>query len=775
MNIKQKSKKTFYLNSIIHFAVRFKISLCIFMYIVNPIVFLNAQSSETIWANCTPMGCKLTDPYYVETSRYEWSGACTDGKADGFGTCIKYENNILHSTYTGYYKNGVRTGAGKFTRHQSNDSWEGQFTQGQLNGVAKYLAENGNRYEGNFINYTLHGKGKKYFGNGATFEGTFRSFKEYNGVYTNQAGDKTFLYHGNPVTKKTEDVSDYNPEINQQLTEYFDENWKRCTPQKASYYRRITYSAPNTPKGKIMDFYMSGQKQSEFYCLYIDYADDNLNFHVGEAKWYFPNGNISRKCNYYFTNRIQGPEIRYYDNGNIASEIHYELDVLHGKYNTFHKTGQPKIVATYHYGSLVDNKYIEYDENGLGAIVYNENFYNNSDKWVGNTENSQSEISQDGKIALLLKENKTSARFNYITLNQNSSYSIESTIQNKTGKGNQGYGIIFGFKDWNDYYQFLISEYGSYIILGVFEGIEVKICEWTQSNVINTGNQRNLLKVMKFNDEFIFSINGQVVLNSKSKTLRGNQFGIIAGGSGIYFLENLVVKEFITLNKIQEEAQGTDDIHSDEWKGNGSGFFIHEKGYIATNYHVVKDATEIRVEYFTKGIKQSFNAKIIVTDKQNDLAVIQIQDTNFKGLATIPYAFHASTRDVGTDVFALGYPIANIMGAEIKFTDGKISSKTGIQGDITMYQISVPIQPGNSGGPLFDTKGNLVGITTATLNKDVFNTENVNYAIKSSYLKNLIDVMPETIVLPNNTDTGTKPLTEIIKTLSDFVPLIRVK
>ena len=157
------------------------------------------------------------------------------------------------------------------------------------------------------------------------------------------------------------------------------------------------------------------------------------------------------------------------------------------------------------------------------------------------------------------------------------------------------------------------------------------------------------------------------------------------------------------------------------------------------------------------------------------MAIIQIQDSRFNSLPNIPYVFSSTIKDVGTQVFALGYPMADVMGSEIKFTDGKISSKTGMQGDITVYQISVPIQPGNSGGPLFDSKGNLVGITSSALNKEYFNSENVNYAIKSTYLKNLIDVMPETIPLPNYLDIYNKPLTEKIKILSDFIPLIRVK
>ena len=123
----------------------------------------------------------------------------------------------------------------------------------------------------------------------------------------------------------------------------------------------------------------------------------------------------------------------------------------------------------------------------------------------------------------------------------------------------------------------------------------------------------------------------------------------------------------------------------------------------------------------------------------------------------------------------LGYPIADVMGDEVKFTDGKISSKSGIQGDVTVYQISVPIQPGNSGGPLFDMAGNIIGITSSGLNREYFKSENVNYAIKSSYLKALIDSMTQRIQLPVGMPIAVQPLTEKIKLFQEYVTLIRVK
>jgi S1-C subfamily serine protease len=215
---------------------------------------------------------------------------------------------------------------------------------------------------------------------------------------------------------------------------------------------------------------------------------------------------------------------------------------------------------------------------------------------------------------------------------------------------------------------------------------------------------------------------------------------------------------------------------SNSWVSNGTGFFIDLKGYIATNYHVVDNASEIQVEFNRNGSKQIYQAKVIKSDARNDIAIIKINSDDFIPFDTVPYFFKIDVADVGSSVFTLGFPMAlSLMGEDIKFTDGKISSKTGFLGDINSYQISVPIQPGNSGGPLFDFDGNLIGITSATVNRKLDLTENVNYAIKSGYLVNLVDVLDVKLQLPNNLSLTTISLTDKIKILSDFVVLIKVK
>lgn len=206
------------------------------------------------------------------------------------------------------------------------------------------------------------------------------------------------------------------------------------------------------------------------------------------------------------------------------------------------------------------------------------------------------------------------------------------------------------------------------------------------------------------------------------------------------------------------------------YSASGSGFVISTNGLVVTNYHVVDKANGIDVLVNRNGGVKTYKAKVLISDKTNDISIIKIEDSSFVNFPTLPYAVKIPILDVGTSVFALGYPMSNILGEEIKVTDGIISSKTGYQGDIVTYQISAPIQPGNSGGPLFDKQGNLVGITNA----GVPDAQNVGYAIKASYLRNLVDAAPTTITLPATNSISGLSFTEKIKRLTPYVVLIKI-
>ena len=204
-------------------------------------------------------------------------------------------------------------------------------------------------------------------------------------------------------------------------------------------------------------------------------------------------------------------------------------------------------------------------------------------------------------------------------------------------------------------------------------------------------------------------------------------------------------------------------------KSTGSGFVVSDY-IIATNYHVVKDASSIQVTFNVNGKMKDYNAIVISTDKTNDLALLSIKDSHFRPFKSIPYSILSRSIDVGSSVFTMGYPMTDVLGNEVKVTDGLISSKTGYEGDIVTYQISAPIQPGNSGGALFDKKGHLVGVTNAGISSG----DNIGYAIKSSYLINLIDSAPINIPLPKGLNLTGKDLPSIIKLYSPYIAIIKV-
>jgi len=166
-------------------------------------------------------------------------------------------------------------------------------------------------------------------------------------------------------------------------------------------------------------------------------------------------------------------------------------------------------------------------------------------------------------------------------------------------------------------------------------------------------------------------------------------------------------------------------------------------GFVVTNYHVVKGHEEFLL-LCKDG--QKIPAAIAAYDAANDLALLKATEPR-----KLPPALPLATKParVGEKVFTIGYPHPTLMGAEPKLTDGIINSLTGIGNDPRTYQISIPVQAGNSGGPLLSMRGEVVGIVTAKLSaSEVFKwtgdlPQNVNYAIKTPYLSVLLSSTPD--------------------------------
>ena len=160
----------------------------------------------------------------------------------------------------------------------------------------------------------------------------------------------------------------------------------------------------------------------------------------------------------------------------------------------------------------------------------------------------------------------------------------------------------------------------------------------------------------------------------------------------------------------------------------GTGFLVDGKGYLVTNAHVVKNSTLVEVQN-NLGV---FKARIIHLDRQADLALLKIEDTSFRTWNTLPYGINRYGADLGEELFTLGYP-----RDEIVYNKGYMSAKTGFQGDTLACQIAISANPGNSGTPVLNNDGEVIGI----VNSSQQGAQGVVFAIRSKNIFRAIDSM----------------------------------
>lgn len=203
-------------------------------------------------------------------------------------------------------------------------------------------------------------------------------------------------------------------------------------------------------------------------------------------------------------------------------------------------------------------------------------------------------------------------------------------------------------------------------------------------------------------------------------------------------------------------------------QSSGSGFALNDQGYIVTNFHVIDGYNDISIRGINSDFSFKHKARVVITDERNDLAILKIDLPDNIKMGYPPYVILEKPSEVGELVAALGYPLRSTMGDELKVTNGVISALSGFQGDVTCYQISTPIQPGNSGGPAIDSKGNIIGVVSS---KHTY-ADNVGYAIKAEFILSLLDATKLDIKLNTNTTIKSTLLKEQIKDIRSFVYII---
>ncbi len=197
----------------------------------------------------------------------------------------------------------------------------------------------------------------------------------------------------------------------------------------------------------------------------------------------------------------------------------------------------------------------------------------------------------------------------------------------------------------------------------------------------------------------------------------------------------------------------------------GTGFAISNDGYIVTNYHVTEGADSI---YIQDNDGQYLKTHLVSFDEQSDVALLKVDDKSFRfGKGDVPYTFEPSKRKLGTKVFTLGYP-----QEEVVYNQGYISSKNGYNGDSLQYRLQIPANPGQSGAPVVDERGEIVAIITGKESE----TEGTTYAVNAKAVIDLVRNLPKenNVRLPKVNRLGKLTREQQIEKLETYTCSIKV-
>ncbi|MCC6820366.1 MAG: trypsin-like peptidase domain-containing protein [Verrucomicrobia subdivision 3 bacterium] len=203
----------------------------------------------------------------------------------------------------------------------------------------------------------------------------------------------------------------------------------------------------------------------------------------------------------------------------------------------------------------------------------------------------------------------------------------------------------------------------------------------------------------------------------------------------------------------------------------GTGFLISEGGFLVTNEHVIRDASRVRL-VTSAGL---ISARVVKVDAANDLALLKAEGR----FAPLPIAASRGVKLGGT-VATVGFPNIGLQGFAPKLAKGEVASLSGAGDDARYFQISVPVQPGNSGGALVDEHGNVVGVVSAKLSAKAALAasaalpENVNYAVKSSYLLSFLESVPEVSTILKEPSAKDKKFEDVVKEAEQAAVLVLV-
>jgi S1-C subfamily serine protease len=247
----------------------------------------------------------------------------------------------------------------------------------------------------------------------------------------------------------------------------------------------------------------------------------------------------------------------------------------------------------------------------------------------------------------------------------------------------------------------------------------------TKTKVIQLWNKYKRVTAIAASVGGFIALTTTILVMSLSPSLNGNQ--LLQLSNDIEVIKKKQQVQGHLINEVKSKVPENAKIIS-----GGSGFLIDTKGFIITNTHVLKGNSAIVIN----SMGEELHADIIYSDYSSDLAILKIDDEDYKAPKNIPFVIRKKRTDLGEEIFTLGYPRND---NDIVYGKGYLSAQTGYNGDSNAYQIQISANPGSSGAPLFNDKGEIIGI----INTRQKQAEGVAFAIKSTKIFDLIETVNE--------------------------------